>query len=103
MKRCVFFMVTVALAMLLMTGCRQQGKNNAPQTDDATLQDMVNIDEITEIESIIADTTLMNADGDTSWKKVGEGMIRVKKNGKFFLRMETKNGTVTAITYRYDN
>lgn len=103
MKRCVFFMITVALAMLLMTGCRQQGKNNALQTDDATLQDMVNIDEITEIESIIADTTLMNADGDTSWKKVDEGMIRVKKNGKFYLRMETKNGTVTAMTYRYDN
>ena len=78
-------------------------KNNAPQTDDATLQDMVNIDEITEIESIIADTTLMNADGDTSWKKVGEGIIRVKKNGKFYLRMETRNGTVTAMTYRYDN
>lgn len=102
MKRCVFFMVTVALAMLLMTGCSQQRKNNAPQTDDATLQDMVNIDEITEIESIIADTTLMNADGDTSWKKVGEGMIRVKKNGKFYLRMETDKGTVTAITYQYD-
>ena len=102
MKRCVFFMVTVALAMLLMTGCSQQGKNNAPQTDDATLQDMVNIDEITDIESIIADSTLENDTGDPSWKKINSGMIRVQKNGKFYLRMETDKGTVTAITYQYD-
>lgn len=102
MKKCVFFMVPVALAIILTTGCSQQGKNNAPKTDESTLQDMVNIDEITDIESIIADSTLENATGDPSWKKINSGMIRVKKNGKFYLRMETNNGTMTAVTYQYD-
>ena len=102
MKKYVFFMVSVALAIILMTGCGQQGKNNTPQTDESTLQDMVNIDEITDIESIIADSTLENDTGDPSWKKINSGMIRVQKNGKFYLRMETDKGTVTAITYQYD-
>lgn len=102
MKKYVFFMVLVALAFILMTGCSQQGKKDTPKTDASTLQDMVNIDEITDIENIIADSTLENTTGDPSWKKVGSGMIRVKKNGKFYLRMETKNGTVTALTYQYD-
>jgi len=63
---------------------------------------MVNIDEITDIESIIADPALENATGDPSWKRVNPKMTRVKKNGKFYLRMETNNGTVTAVTYQYD-
>lgn len=104
MKKFVFFMASVAFAIILMTGCNsQQGKKDTPITDVSTLQDMVNIDEITEIESIIADSTLENANGNISWKKVGKGMIRVKKNEKFYLRMETKDGAVTAMTYKYDN
>lgn len=104
MKKFVFFMASVAFAIILMTGCNsQQGKKDTPITDASTLQDMVNIDEITEIESIIADSTLENANGNISWKKVGKGMIRVKKNEKFYLRMETKDGAVTAMTYKYDN
>lgn len=105
MKKCVFFMVPMALiAICLMTGCNnsQKGKD-VVTTNEATLQDMVNIDEITEIESIIADSTLENADGELSWKKVGSGMIRIKKGEKFYLRMETKEGSVTSMTYRYDN
>lgn len=105
MKKCVFFMVPMALiAICLMTGCNnsQKGKD-VVTTNEATLQDMVNIDEITEIESIIADSTLENADGELSWKKVGSGMIRIKKGEKFYLRMEIKDGSVTSMTYRYDN
>ena len=105
MKKCVFFKVPMALiAICLMTGCNnsQKGKD-VVTTNEATLQDMVNIDEITEIESIIADSTLENADGELSWKKVGSGMIRIKKGEKFYLRMETKEGSVTSMTYRYDN
>lgn len=105
MKKCVFFMVPMALiAICLMTGCNnsQKGKD-VVTTNEATLQNMVNIDEITEIESIIADSTLENADGELSWKKVGSGMIRIKKGENFYLRMEIKDGSVTSMTYRYDN
>lgn len=105
MKKCVFFIVPMALiAICLMTGCNnsQKGKD-VVTTNEATLQNMVNIDEITEIESIIADSTLENADGELSWKKVGSGMIRIKKGEKFYLRMKIKDGSVTSMTYRYDN
>ncbi len=106
MRKYVFFMIPVALlALCLMTGCNNSRKSSQRAvTTESTLQDMVDIDEIAEIESIIADSTLENADGDPSWKKEGSRMIRIRKNGKFYLRMKSRDGSTitTTLTYRYD-
>ena len=99
MKQVVLF----TIAFLALVSCNDsKHKTENVTTDQTVIDEMVNIDEICDIEEIIADSTLENAAGDPSWRKVGSGMIRVRRNGKFYLRMETDSGTVTDVTYQYD-
>ncbi len=93
----------VCFATLTLTSCKES-KQPAQQTitPDAITNDMVSIDEISECEAIIEDSTLMDGKGDRAWTKKG-GMIRIKNGDKSYLRMQTKDGSVTAVTYKYVN
>ncbi len=98
-------LMILIIVMLGMTGCRKTAaiqQQDGRQTQEDVLSDMANIDEIELCEEIIQDSTLMDAEGERGWKKAGKGMIRIKNNGKYYLRMETEEGAVTSITYRYD-
>ena len=98
MKRLLYIM---CFATLALTSCKESKQPaQQPVTPDAVTNDMVSIDEISECEAIIEDTTLMDGKGDRAWKKNG-GMIRIKNGDKSYLRMQTKDGSVTAVTYKY--
>lgn len=99
MKKFVFFMV---LALGLTTACRKKSSSDGCFVNES-VERLVTIDEIGIVETIIADSSLMNASGDRAWKPLNDRMIRVKNGEKCYLRMETKNGTVTNLTYRYDD
>ncbi len=93
----------MCFATLALTSCKESKQPaQQPVTPDAVTNDMVSIDEISECEAIIEDTTLMDGKGDRAWTKNG-GMIRIKNGNKYYLRMLTKDGSVTAVTYKYVN
>ena len=100
----------IAMTALLVTACTDSRRSlhdyvgtDRPLTDEQVIDDLANIDEITECEIIIADSSLKDGDGEKAWKTVGDGMIRIKNGSRYYLRKMTKNGTVTAFTYSYDD
>lgn len=99
MKCFVFFMV---LTVMLSVGCRNSNQNPA-KDDQESVEKLLSIDEIAKAEEILADSSLMNADGDKSWKRLGSNMIRIKYGNRYYLRMETEKGSVTSVTYKYDD
>lgn len=96
--------ILLITALLALTSCKgsKQPTQQKPITSDAVTNDMVSIDEMAECEAIIEDSTLMDGKGDRAWTKKG-GMIRIKNGDKSYLRMVTKDGSVTAVTYKYVN
>ena len=75
----------------------------APEYDvQESTEKLMSIDDICKVEDIIADSSLMNAQGDTAWRKINDQLIRIKMGGNYYLRKETKDGSVTNFTYRYD-
>lgn len=96
-------MILLLLLNIAVAGCQTKKRQATDDDVKASVEKIMNIGEIEQVESIIADSTLMNAEGNMSWKKEGENMIRVKINEQYYLRMTTKEGTVTNITYRYDD
>lgn len=93
------------MATLTVASCKEskqpvQALTDDALTTDAVTNDMVNIDEISECEKIVEDSTLENGKGEKAWKRVG-GKIRIKNGDRFYLRRETKDGNVTTVTYRY--
>ena len=99
MKRFVFFMVLAAL----LAGCNGRNDRADRRFVRESVERIVSIDEISEVEDIVADSSLMNASGDRAWKPVNDKLTRVKVGDKCYLRMETKEGNVTSLTYRYDD
>lgn len=99
MRWFVFFMVLTAM---LSVGCRNSNQNPA-KDDEESVEKLLSIDEIAKAEEILADSSLMNADGDKSWKRLGSNMIRIKYGNRYYLRMETEKGSVTSVTYKYDD
>ena len=97
--------LTLIAAALLLAACKEKSSQDTEPvaTSDMVMTDMVDIDAITECEDIIADSSLMNGLGDKAWRRVGNGMIRIKNGSRYYLRKMTKNGTVTAFTYSYDD
>ena len=93
--------IIIISALLALTSCKE---SNQPAqqtiTPDAITNDMVSIDEINECEAIIEDSTLMDGKGERAWTKKG-GMIHIKNGDKSYLRIQTKDGSVTAVTYKY--
>ena len=43
----------------------------------------------------------MDGKGERVWTHKGTGMISIKNGDKYYLRMTTKDGNITAVTYRY--
>ena len=99
MKRFVFFMVLAAL----LAGCNGRNDRADRRFVRESVERIVSIDEISEVEDIVADSSLMNASGDRAWKPVNDKLTRVKVGNRCYLRMETKEGNVTSLTYRYDD
>lgn len=71
-------------------------------TSESVIDDMVDIDEIGTIEGVIADSSYMEAKGDTAWRRINDQMIRVRIGKNCYLRKETKDANVTSLTYKYD-
>ncbi len=98
MKRLVYFLILAAM----MVGC-EPNSTKAVSTDQKVVDDMVDIDEMVNLEYIIADSSLMDAKGDISWHPINDKLIRIKKGDKYYLRMQKEKETVTSVTYRYDD
>jgi hypothetical protein len=100
---CLFcFVAPVALCLSLMCACcRERGEGTAA-TNETKLQDVESLDEIIEIEKVIEDSTLLNNEEEPSWEDLGNGTVRVRTNGKRYLRMTENDGYVTSLTYKYD-
>lgn len=97
-----WFVLFMILTAMLSVGCRNSNQNPA-KDDEESVEKLLSIDEIAKAEEILADSSLMNADGDKSWKRLGSSMVRIKYNNRYYLRMETEKGSVTSITYKYDD
>lgn len=100
MFRTIIYFLLLCMALTACRHKRPHERNNGVET---SVEKIMSIGEIEKIEKVIADSTLMGADGDVSWKKHGKNMIRVKIGDQYYLRVITKEGTVTNLTYRYDN
>lgn len=98
MKRFVSFLILAAM----MVGCKPNSTKAVP-TDQEVVDDMVDIDEMVNLEYIIADSSLMDAKGDISWHPINDRLIRIKKGNRYYLRMQTEKETVTSVTYKYDD
>lgn len=100
----------IIIAVLALASCNN-GKQNLHDdtgtykalTDKSVTNDMADFDEIERCEEIIEDTTLMNGTGEKAWKKVGNGMIRIKNGNRYYLRLITDKGKITSVTYKYDD
>ena len=92
----------LVLGIALLVACK--GHQQPPTEPDVqeSVEKLMSIDEICKVEDIIADSSLMNATGDSAWRKVNDHLIRVKIGSTYYLRQESKNGTITNITYKYD-
>lgn len=95
--------IVCSLALLTMLTACKQSPTKAITTDGKVIENMVDIDEMVNLEYIIADSSLMDAKGDISWHPVNDKLIRIKKGNRYYLRMQTEKETVTSVTYRYDD
>lgn len=103
MKHITFFLLVATLVLL---GCKDKTSqettiHNYARTSNIVTTNMVDIDEISECEKIIADSTLMGADGERGWKNKGDDTISIKNGDKYYLRIMTKDGNITDFTYNY--
>ena len=98
MRKALFI---VFLTVLSFLGCKEAKKPAKDYVQEST-EKLMSIDDIFNLEDIIADSSLMNAQGDTAWRKVNDQLIRIKMGDNCYLRKETKDGSVTNFTYRYD-
>ena len=95
------FIFIVSLLSLFLLGCNDSKKPAKDYIKEST-EMLMSIDDICKVEDIIADSSLMNAQGDTAWHKVNGQLIRIKMGNNYYLRKETKDGSVTNFTYRYE-
>jgi hypothetical protein len=94
------FVLIMSVALLM--ACKGQQQPSTEPDVQESVEKLMSIDEICKVEDIIADSSLMEAAGDSAWRKVNDHLIRVKIGSTYYLRQESKNGTITNITYRYD-
>lgn len=95
--------IVYSLALLTMLTACKQSPTKAVTTDGEVMENMVDIDEMVNLEYIIADSSLLDAKGDISWHPLNDKLIRIKKGNKYYLRLQTEKETVTSVTYKYDN
>lgn len=92
-------------AALLLAACKdasQKGNDHANRSR-TVIEEMSDIDRMVNLEEIVADSSLMDADGDVSWHPINEKMIRIRNGNRYYLRLIKENETVTHVTYSYDN
>lgn len=94
----IFF---VFLLGIILTSCKEK-KASSNNFIEESVEKLLTIDEISKVEDIISDSSFMEAKGDTVWRRINDKMIRVKVGKLYYLRMETKDGSVTNLTYKYD-
>ena len=68
----------------------------------SSVEKIMSVDDIYKCERIISDSSLMEAMGDTAWRRVNSQTIRIKIGSNYYIRRETKEGTVTDFTYWYE-
>lgn len=95
--------IVYSLALLTMLTACKQSPTKAVTTDGKVMEDMADIDEMVNLEYIIADSSLLDAKGDISWHPLNDKLIRIKKGNKYYLRLQTEKETVTSVTYKYDD
>jgi len=95
--------VMIAVLGIALLSCESGNKQPVVGTEDRIADTMADIDEMVNLEKIVADSSLMDAQGDVSWHPINDKMIRIKKGDKYYLRMQTEKETVTSVTYRYDD
>ena len=95
MRKLLFLFLSAVIA----AGC-QQAKRSVDVS--ASVEKLMSVDEIYKIEHVIADSSFLNAKGDTAWRRINDKIIRVKIGDNCYLRRETKEGTVTNFTYGYE-
>lgn len=93
--------VALCLSLMMCACCRERGEG-ADATNETALQEVEDLDEIMEIEEVIEDSAFLNADGETAWENLGNGVIRVRKGGIKYLRIMENDGYITSLTYKYD-
>ncbi len=99
MNKKLFPLIVCAAIMMSCKGHQQP----TPEYDvQESTEKLMSIDDICKVEDIIADSSLMNAQGDTAWRKINDQLVRIKMGSNYYLRKETKDGSVTNFTYRYD-
>ena len=84
-----WFVLSFVLTALLTVGCKNSRENIAKNNEES-IEKLLTIDEITKAEEILSDSSLMNAKGDKSWKKLGKNMYRIKYNKHYYLKVETE-------------
>ena len=92
------FTTIIALATLF-SACSWPASRH--KEESRMQQEILSTDQITRLEAIVADSALQNSPGDRAWKKCG-GMIRIKDGERYYLRIKTRQGTITHVTYRYE-
>lgn len=93
---------SLVLGIALLVACKGHQQPSTEPDIQESVEKLMSIDEICKVEDVIADSSLMNAPGDTAWRKVNDQLIRMKIGTTYYLRHETKNGTITDVTYRYE-
>lgn len=91
----------ITLLTAVTVGC-QQAKKSVPVDVSSSVEKLMSVDDIYKIEHVLADSSLMDAKGDTAWRRINDKLIRVKIGNNCYLRQETEDGTVTAFTYGYE-
>ena len=86
----------------MLVACKGHQQSPVPPDVQESVEKLMSIDDICKVEDIIADSSLMDAKGDTTWRKVSDKMIRIKIHDKYYLRQQTSDGTITGFTYRYE-
>lgn len=94
-------LLIITLTLLILSGCKEHKKTLPDYLNDSA-EKLVDIDNINIIEKVIADSTYMEAKGDTAWKQISDKLIRIKMGQNCYLRQETNDNIITSYTYRYE-
>lgn len=80
------------------------GKTLTHRTDAATAQvSDVTLDEIITCETILEDSSLLDAGGAQAWSVNSDGTLTVRDGERFYHRIITTDGNSTDVTYKRIN
>ena len=91
--------LTVLSAVVL--SC-QKTKQMASGVQERPVEIVTNREDISQCESIIRDSTFMDAKGDTAWHQVNKYTTEIKIGKNCYLRKENADGIVISTKYHYN-